>query len=150
MGEGVGPTESLLGEAGVALAEVRACWLFRQRAVSNADETAIVDIDLLARSRHALARSRARLGTAFPYRHIEQEFADLKEANRHIAHARMCIRRQQRKVDDLIRRGHPVAMAEDLLDTMITTLNAMDYHRRTILERLGPSVSGRASPSARR
>jgi hypothetical protein len=139
-----------MDETGIALAGVRESWLYRERAVSLASETAIVDLSLLARSRNALAKSRAHLGTASHRQHIEQEFADLRKANRHIARARVCLHRQRQRVVELASHGHPTAMAEDLLDTMITTLNAMENHRRTILGRLELMIPQAVAPVARR
>jgi hypothetical protein len=107
----------------------------RASAVALADKS--IDERLITRSKEAIAISRDRLDDVPPSPVREQEFADLRLANSHLDLARGHVRRQRDLIDRLSRSGISTELAERLLDTMQSTLLALEAHRTFIRGRLG-------------
>jgi len=107
----------------------------RASAVALADKS--IDERLITRSKEAIANSRDHLADIPPSRLRQQEFADLKLANTHLDLARRHIHRQRDLIDRLSRNGISTELAERLLDTMQSTLLALEAHRTFIRGRLG-------------
>src|SRR5262249_34669486 len=60
-----------------------------------------VDDELVARSRRSIATSRGELNVGRKIDRKLIEFKHLKQANAHIANARLCIQRQERLIGEL-------------------------------------------------
>jgi hypothetical protein len=107
------------------------------RASAVALEDKSVHERLIARSKEAIAISRDHLDDVPPSPVRQQEFADLRLANSHLDLARRHIRRQRDLIEHLSRSGISTELAERLLDTMQSTLLALEAHRTFIRGRLG-------------
>ena len=136
--------DQLIALTRLAVAESKLMLAFREEAGDRAAELTSLDQHLMSRSRAALARSRTHLDEPSPARvplsatHERQELAHLRQANSHIADARLRIRRQRHLVAELSGiSGHQTDLAETLLATMLNTLQAMEGHRKFIRHRLG-------------
>ena len=136
--------DQLIALTNLAVADSKHMVAFREQAVDRAAELTTLDQHLLSRSRTALARSRVHLDERAPARvplsamHERLELAHLKQANSHIADARLRIRRQRHLIAELSDiSSHQTDLAETLLATMLNTLQAMEGHRKFIRHRLG-------------
>jgi hypothetical protein len=107
-------------------------------AVARAADLISRNRDLLVGSRNVVAQSQFYLkGTnRLPARHSEQERTHLNLADTHIKDARERIQRQRHLIGHLAKRGQPTDTAEQILQTMLRTLQAMEGHRDIILARL--------------
>ena len=133
------PQLSALRDASRALVDSRECAVFREIARADAAALAVVDDRPLALSRAALAKSRSRLRAApLAAKDRKQlELAHLRQADAHIAGANRHIERQREIIAHLASYGAPTAMAERLLDALLTTRAAMESHRGMIHQQLG-------------
>jgi hypothetical protein len=108
-----------------------------QRASARAVLSRSADEALTTRSREAISHSRDRLAGR-PRSHArEKQFAELKQADAHIAQARLHIDRQRDLIQQLNGIGAPTDVAEGLLEAMQATLATMEDHRELIRKRLG-------------
>jgi hypothetical protein len=67
---------------------------------------------------------------------LANEVASLGKAERDIAEGESRITRQQMIVDELREQGEPVNKAEELLQSLKTTLAVWQDHRQLILQRI--------------
>jgi hypothetical protein len=65
----------------------------------------------------------------------------LLQANRHIAEAEGRIEKQRAVIERLEANGHDTASANELLNTMLRSLETMRRHRRTIESELTEAVA---------
>lgn len=68
---------------------------------------------------------------------IEQERADLRQADRHIAEGEKHVAEQELRIERLRVDGHDVMKFEAMLKTFQETLVQQRKHRELILDRLG-------------
>jgi len=67
---------------------------------------------------------------------MADEFADLVQADEHIAGAKERIDKQRKLIERLAAKGHGVRDAEGFLSALTGVLSAFESHRLLILDRL--------------
>jgi hypothetical protein len=108
-----------------------------KKAAARATDLISTDQELLLQARKLLAQSRSHLKTPTahaPTINREQELADLKKAEAHIAGARKRIQLQRQLIRQFGKLHSPTA--EDILQTMLDALRALEEQRSVILDRL--------------